>query len=286
MDTKKKFNTRALTTLTVTLSFLLLSFSGIMLYASPKGRVANWTGWSLFGLTKEGWGSAHTTMALLFLLGSALHVVYNWRPLLKYLKMPLAAGVKRSRSEMLGAAALVLVVFLGTLWGLPPFSTVGAIGEDIKNYWETRSIAGPYIHAEDDTLAAFAQKLGRGQDDLLERLASKGYAAEDVNMKVKDLADHYDVTPAALFAALSSGGAGEAHGSPGAGFGGAGGGGYGRKTLAQVCADSDIDLNAAIARLKDRGIAANGSDNVRTLADGAGMNPGELLNVAGIETGH
>jgi hypothetical protein len=258
-----------------------------MLYVSPKGRVANWTGWSLFGLSKESWASAHTTMAVLFLLVCALHIVYNWRPLLNYLKMPLAKGMKRSNSEVIGALAITLVVFLGTLWGLPPFSTVGTIGENIKNYWEVQSVTGPYAHAEEDTLDAFARKLGREQAELLERLATKGYAAADTNTTIKALAAQYDVSPATLFTALSSGGAGvgpvEGHGFAGEG---AGGGGYGRKTLAQVCAESQIDLNTAIGHLKERGIEASGNDNVRTLANSAGLNPGELLETLGVKSGH
>lgn len=291
MSNERKFNTRALTTLTVTMSFLIIATSGVILYVSPKGRVANWTGWSMAGLTKEGWASIHTTMAILFLLASALHIVYNWRPLLKYLKMPLAEGVKRSQAEMIGAVALILVVILGTLYSVPPFSTVGALGENIKSYWETRSVAGPYVHAEDDTLAAFAQKLGREESDLLERLASKGYATDNMNLKVKELAEQYDVTPATLFSALSSGGAGVGpageHGAMGAGPGGpGGGGGFGRKSLAQVCTESNVDLDTAIAALKAKGITASGSDNVRTLANRAGMNPGELLEAVGVATGH
>ncbi len=292
MRTAKKLNLRALTSLTVSLSFLFIGFSGIMLYVSPKGRVANWTGWSLFGLSKEGWASAHTTMAVLFLVACALHIVYNWRPLLNYFKLPLAEGMKRSRSEVVGALAITLVVFLGTLWGLPPFSTVGTVGETIKHYWEVQSVTGPYAHAEEDTLDAFARKLGRERGELLERLATKGYAAGDTDITIKALAAQYDVSPATLFTALSSGGAGvgpvEGHGAAGEGAvaGGAGGGGYGRKTLEQVCAESRIELSTAISLLQDRGIEASGSDNVRTIANSAGMNPGELLETLGVESGH
>ena len=293
MSKERKFNTRALITLTVAMSFLTIAASGLVLYISPKGRVANWTGWSVAGLGKEDWAGIHTTMAILFLLASAVHIWNNWRPLMNYIKKPIAAGVKRSKSEMLGAAALTLVVILGTLYGVPPFSTVGAVGEHFKDYWESRSVAGPYVHAEDDTLAAFAQKLGREEGDLLERLATKGYTTDNLNLKVKELAEQYDVTPAMLFAALSSGGAGVGPTGEHAGFGGpgpiagpGGGGGFGRKSLEQVCAESNVDVNAAIAALKEKGITASASDNVRNLANSAGMNPGELLEAVGIATGH
>ena len=45
MRAKKKLDLRALTTLTVMMSFIVIAISGTILYLSPKGRVANWTGW-------------------------------------------------------------------------------------------------------------------------------------------------------------------------------------------------------------------------------------------------
>lgn len=286
MSTNHRFSLRAMTSLTVSMSFLILALSGVILYLSPKGRVANWTGWSMIGVSKEGWGSAHTTMALLFLVASAAHIAYNWRPLVKYLKMPLAAGAKRSRSEMFGALALTLAVFFGTLYSLPPFGAVAELGENIKQYWETQSVIGPYAHAEEDSLEAFANKLGRGPEELRERLASKGLAVEDMSQTVKDLAHQNNMTPASLFAVLSSGGAAAGPSGNYASRGGAGAGGFGRKSLAQVCAEGNVELETAIARLQQRGITATGEDNVRTLADGVNITPGELLSAAGIDTGH
>ena len=44
---------RRIVSLTVLLSFIVLSLSGILLFVSPQGRVAYWSRWSLVGLTKE-----------------------------------------------------------------------------------------------------------------------------------------------------------------------------------------------------------------------------------------
>ncbi len=40
----KKFNTQGFTTFVVTLAFLIIAMSGTVLYMTPRGRVANWTG--------------------------------------------------------------------------------------------------------------------------------------------------------------------------------------------------------------------------------------------------
>ena len=95
MEQKKKTNIRAITSLTITLSFALMAFSGIILYLSPKGRVANWTGWTMAGLGKESWGGVHTTIGILFLLASALHLLYNWKVFLNYLKKPFASSAAK-----------------------------------------------------------------------------------------------------------------------------------------------------------------------------------------------
>jgi hypothetical protein len=49
-----RFQLRGFVSLLLTLFFLALSFSGVMLYLTPRGRVANWTGWSMLGLEKRG----------------------------------------------------------------------------------------------------------------------------------------------------------------------------------------------------------------------------------------
>ena len=44
---QSRFNWRGFFSLLLFGSFSLLAFSGIILYVTPKGRVANWTGWTL-----------------------------------------------------------------------------------------------------------------------------------------------------------------------------------------------------------------------------------------------
>jgi len=53
---RKGFNWRGFTSLLLAAGFLILAGSGLVLYASPRGRVANWTDWEVLGLTKHEWG--------------------------------------------------------------------------------------------------------------------------------------------------------------------------------------------------------------------------------------
>ena len=267
----KRFNMRVLTSLTVTVSFLCLAVSGIVLYFTPKGRVAHWTGWTMFGLEKEEWAGVHTMLAILFVVASAVHIYFNWRPLLRYFKDAIAKGMK-NRAELGAAVLIALVFFVGALRMWPPFGTVLHWGEQIKNYWERRSAAAPYAHAEESTLAEFAENVGIPPGELAEQLTAKGYEISDLSMTVGDLARKHRMSPSQLFEALP-----KVHSAPPHGL--LPGSGYGQKTLRQVCDETGIELKQAVAVLERRGLRASGGDSIKSLAAQVGMRPRELVDV-------
>jgi len=57
---------KKITSLTMLLSMLAMTFTGILLFITPPGRVANWTNWQIFGLTKELIANIHSTFMVLF----------------------------------------------------------------------------------------------------------------------------------------------------------------------------------------------------------------------------
>jgi hypothetical protein len=267
----KRFNLRVLTSLTVTLSFLCLAFTGIVLYFTPKGRVAHWVGWTMLGLEKEEWAGVHTLLALLFVIASAVHIYFNWRPLLRYFKDAVTKGM-RNRVELGVATLITLVFFIGALRMWPPFGTVIDWGERIKDYWERTSAPAPYAHAEESTVAEFAEVLGMSPDELAEQLKAKGFEVSDFSMTVDQLARQHGVSPDKVFEAfpepdLASARRGLMQGA-----------GYGQKTLKEVCDESGIELNQAIAVLERNGIAAKGSDTLKSLAAQAGVRPRDLVD--------
>ena len=130
---RERLHWRGLTSLIVTLAFLVLATTGVIMYISPQGRVANWTGWSVLGLSKQQWIAVHTTMALLFVIGSCFHVYFNWQALVCYFVLKRRLHLKR---EMIGAVAVVTVVFAGTVFQIPPFSSIIALNGHAKGHWE------------------------------------------------------------------------------------------------------------------------------------------------------
>jgi hypothetical protein len=145
---------RRVISLTMFLSFIVMSYTGIMLFVCPQGRVAYWTGWHLFGLSKEQYGALHAAFMVLFLAAGIWHVTLNWRPIVNYLRTR-SRKVKVFTREFNVALLLVLAFAVGTLAGVVPWSTLLAWEDSIKAYWERRDGSPPWGHAEENTLARF-----------------------------------------------------------------------------------------------------------------------------------
>jgi len=125
-------NIRRMTSLTATLAFLMMILTSVILYIVPHGRVAYWSDWRLWGLTKTDWGNIHTNLGLLFLLSLFLHIYYNWKPLMAYLKNK-ARQMKVFTPEFNAALVITLAFTVGTYFLIPPFGWVMALGDHIKD---------------------------------------------------------------------------------------------------------------------------------------------------------
>lgn len=142
LHSRKLVNARGLTSMVAGLSFLIMVLSGLVLYLTPRGRYANWNDWSWWGLAKEQWSSMHMTMALLFLAAIAVHIWFNWRILVSYIKRRGAAAKPRWR-ELVIAVAVTGFVVLGTLGDAPVFREVSRLNTAIKDAWEKEGSSAP-----------------------------------------------------------------------------------------------------------------------------------------------
>ena len=75
---EEKFTLKKAVSLTLALSFLVMSYTGIMLFFTPKGKIAYWTDWTLLGLSKTQYTDLHITTLFLFLTSGIWHIYYNW----------------------------------------------------------------------------------------------------------------------------------------------------------------------------------------------------------------
>jgi hypothetical protein len=259
-------------------SFVVLLATGLVLFVAPLGRIANWTAWNVLGLRKTDWAGLHITFSALFLVVTVFHLVFNWRPLVSYFKDRLTRR-PGFRPEWALAVLIVGGVFAGTRLAVPPFSTVLAWNEDLKQSWDAPANRAPIPHAELLTLRELAAKGGVPVETAAARLEArglKGFAPETV---VQEIAAAANLSAQQVYAIIL--GSGERGGGRGEGRSGQGaGGGPGRKTLEEFCAEEGLALSEALARLAARGITANSSQTLREIAVAAGYSrPYEILDI-------
>ena len=196
-----KFQLKGFVSLFLAVLSLVMGFSGIILYLVPRGRVANWTGWTMLGLEKQGWQTIHMNFALLFLIVVGLHLYLNWSIFWTYIKRKerLAINLKL---ETLIAILLAGVVLTGTIMRIQPFNTVLDYNYQIKDYWDRWASEAPSPHAEERSLSQFADNLGLPVNNVVEALREQGIVVTDAGATVGQIADANNLTPADVYAAI------------------------------------------------------------------------------------
>ena len=194
-------NIRRIISLTALLSFILLFITIIVLYIVPQGRVAYWADWRLWGLTKSQWGNIHINIGLLFLLSICLHIYYNWKALLNYLKNK-AKNLRILTREFNAALMLICLFSVGTYFEVVPFVWVLDLNAHFKDQAAARYGEPPYGHAELSTLKAFAAKTNIGLTDGMRRLKQAQIAVDNENQTLKDIGRANKISPQQVFLAM------------------------------------------------------------------------------------
>lgn len=164
MEKSKGFKWRGMFTFLVVLALLVDAISGIILYITPPGRIIRWTGWTLWGLNKGDWQAIHTVFSFLLLLGILGHLYFNWRVLVHFFwsKMQSAMNLKM---ELAVAFLIILVVFIGTLWSVPPFKTVMTFGREMKWGWARENTPPPAFGSGFNRARGFSRDFRTGVGD-------------------------------------------------------------------------------------------------------------------------
>jgi len=270
----KNFHYRGFISLLLALSFVVSVVSGAVLFIAPPGRIAHWTNWKLWGLTKEGWETVHTIFALLLLITGILHLLwFNWGAFWGYVKRKAERGIKLKR-ELALSVILSAFILVGAIVSVPPFSSLMDLGEKIKGMWEEAKKPPPIPHAELMPLEELLQKLSIPFEDALKKLEASGIKVKDKRAIVKDIARENGLSPLAIYEIITKDIEKQIPAS---------GEGYGRKTLKEVCEGLNIPLEAAISMLKERGIEASGDEKMREISSRYGMSPISIVNILATE---
>lgn len=278
----KKTSYRAMTSLVTTWSFVIATVTGVVLYIVPEGRVAYWTIWELWGLTKGGWTHLHVIFSIVFVAVGVAHLVYNWKPFKNYMSERASGHVHVSRT-VYGSLAIAAAFFAVTLYNLPPANWVMDLSAAIKSSWVvTPAYEPPFGHAEEVSLAGFAKRQRIDLDAAMLALRAQDLKVPTPEMALIDLAALNATTPMAIYAAikpLEPQLEVKTVYTPAEVEEQFAGTGVGRKTLAEMASVLHIAPEAAQARLATRAIVADLDTPLKTIAEANGTEATELLKI-------
>ncbi len=189
---------RKIVSLTAALSFLLMVLTSIVLHIVPHGRVAYWADWRLWGLTKSDWGNIHINLGLLFLTALFLHIYYNWKPLVSYLKDK-SKQIKVFTPEFNVAIVVTIGFVVGSCFLVPPFSWVMTLNDYIKDAGVEKYGEPPYGHAEQSSLKTFCKKMNLDIGKSMELLNQAGYSVENGDITLEEIGRRFNTPPQQIF---------------------------------------------------------------------------------------
>ncbi|NOX17344.1 MAG: DUF4405 domain-containing protein [Chlorobi bacterium] len=276
----KKINWRAFTSVYMGFSAVIVAVSGIILYLAPPGRVAHWSYWSLLWLTKTEWQAIHTIFTFLLIFAGGLHLYYNWKALMNYLRRKTRESFQL-RTEMLIALVLTVFIFAGTYSEIPPFSSVMDFGEALTDSWSSKETEPPIPHAEQLTLGEFARLIKVPEENFARLLEKNGYAVKDASLTLEELATQYDVTPSKFYELVNNRKTVSTEASSGA-QSYVQGSGFGRKNLSEVFRENNISWEEGINILSKANIKVISDDKLKNIAEENDVDPNEIINALGL----
>jgi len=282
---EKRWSGRAFASLCSLVGFILLCFTGIILYIEPHGRVAYWTRWHFWGLEKDQWGAVHIFSGLLFLIAGGFHLYYNWKPLIKYLSGKIESALRYKRELVISLLIFLWIVVSG-IWSLPPLVCVSELGESIKRSWVTSpELEPPFGHAEMVSLQTFCKKQRISLDQAIMELRKAGFTVDNPKSTLTEIAESkrssgmgvYEVikkleirptamTPDAVWTAEKIEEV----------FSGTG---LGNKTIGWIIKDMQLEPGTVYQRLKAAKIEAKDDDTMKQLAKENNTTPIKILTI-------
>lgn len=260
---------RRFISLCIGFSFLMMSYTGVVLFLAPKGRIANWTNWELLGLDKTQYTHLHVTFMVLFIIGMIFHVYLNWSALLNYLKNQ-SRAFSLFTKEFLLAFGFNLFFLLGTLYYWTPFEQFLDFQDEIKASWEKKVDKAPYGHAELSTLEEFAQKTGRTTSSIISGLTTHNLHGIAPQKTIADIAKENGKSPAQIFEIMNA--------KPQTPMLNEGGG-YGKLTLKEASIQQAFELEKALHVIQQKGFTATETSTIKEVADALHVKPIELLEL-------
>ncbi len=266
---QKKFRWRAFISILTGFSFFGIATTGVVLFFVPPGRIANWTGWTFLAISKDSWVSLHDWFGIVFIITVVFHLFFNLKPFISYFKNKITKTYS-FRSEWIIALVLCVIVSVGTILNITPFSNLMVWNESLKNRWDTPAEQAPIPHAELLTLIELANHVSEVDLETMQsNLRDKGIAVESPDMTLGLLAESVSKTPLELYQiALGQ-----------TGTGGTSANRFGQMNLKQYCEQNNLNIDDVTQKLKNAGFTVKPDMTMREIADSTGAHPSEVRNI-------
>ncbi len=177
---------RKITSLTLVISGCIELITSIVLYMIPSGRIAYWHDYRFIGLSKAQWRDIHTTVGTLFLLAAFLHIYFNWRPILAYLKNK--SKLLTVFNKNFNIALLISLYFMiGTLYSLPPMNRIIQFGKYLTVRGNSMYTEPPYHHAEKSSFKKFCAAMSISPEAAADLLKQQDILVDDFEKTMEQI---------------------------------------------------------------------------------------------------
>ena len=266
---------KKITSLSLGFAFLIMSYTGVILYFVPKGKVAYWADWHLLGLSKTQYGEIHTTSMVIFLVFGILHIYYNWKPIVSYLKDK-QKKVSFTKKEFLIAFGLNFLFVVGTLYMIQPFKAFLDLQEGIKDGWTQEYGEPPYGHAEETKIKIFCKKMGINYDEASKLLTSRNiiFKADETLLVI---GKNNNISPSDIYKLISKTKVvKKVSNKDGASIPSK----LGRKTLQDLSDMQQINLDKSISILRAKGLSdIDSQSKIKNIADELSITPTDVYKI-------
>ena len=263
---------KKITSLSLGLSFLIMTYTGIMLFLCPHGRVAYWSDWHLLGLSKNQYGDIHTTSMVTMLLFGILHIYYNWKPIVSYIKDK-TKKVSFTKKEFLIALGINIFFVVGTLTLIQPFKAFLNFEKNIKDSWSVEYGEPPYGHAEQTKLTVFCRKMNIDIESAKSKLNNKKIIFKE-NDTLLTISKNNNLSPSDILNTIKGNFNSKKHTNKNLPAR------LGRKTLEELNQSGNIDLDKSLKILKLNGLKdISNNSRIKDIADELDTTPYEIYKM-------
>lgn len=261
---KRPFDRRKFVSVFAGFSFVLMALTGLALFFAPSCRIARDTSWAIWGHSKEQFVAVHVWFSTVFIIAAGYHTYLNWAAMKMYFKTKVGENIGL-RTEWVAALLICLVIYVGTVCTTWPFSS-------LIDWQET------YKHGAAGGQAGHGYRGGRGGPSSSVGgygSSTAGHVEPQAGLGRGNSQQLEDIAATQRGRGRQGGGQGQGANAPRRGMG--------QMTLSEFCQNEGVELTWAILRLRNEGLAAEGTMTTREIADGAGVHPRELRDILGLE---